>query len=200
MSDSDGSPQRYNRHHRRSRSRSPVAPGCVGETPVKCDARQLPEAAVPVELLAKQPQAAPDDPEPPAPEPVPARKAAPAARAAAPAAPPRPAPPRMNQGAAAAALASHATAPGTLPARGQAPCVPRRPRRGPPGLQRKAQSVPSTAPTPSPATPRPAPKPYPPKAAFPEGRLRPVRPQTPKRTPPGITLPQLQRRVFQEGR
>ena len=43
------------------------------------------------------------------------------------------------------------------------------------------------------------PKPYPPKAAFPEGRPRPVRPSTPKRTPMGITLRQLQRRVVQAG-
>ena len=48
------------------------------------------------------------------------------------------------------------------------------------------------------------PKPYPAKAAFPEGRPRPVRPPAPKRTPQGITLPQLQRQrdargVIQEG-
>ena len=48
------------------------------------------------------------------------------------------------------------------------------------------------------------PKPYQPKAPFPKGRLRPVCPPAPRRTPPGITLPQLQRqrdggRVIQEG-
>ena len=38
-------------------------------------------------------------------------------------------------------------------------------------------------------------KPYAPKGDFPEGRPLPVRPPTPKRTPMGITLPQLPRRV-----
>ena len=33
MSDSDGSPPRDDRLHRRSHSRSPVSPGCEGETP-----------------------------------------------------------------------------------------------------------------------------------------------------------------------
>ena len=47
------------------------------------------------------------------------------------------------------------------------------------------------------------PKPFPPKP-FPPGRRRHVRPPAPKRSPPGITLPQLQRqrnarRVIQEG-
>ena len=42
MSDSDGSPQRDNRHHRKSRSRSPVCPGCAGD----------PEALVPEQLPA----------------------------------------------------------------------------------------------------------------------------------------------------
>ena len=33
MADSDGSPQRDDLHHRRSRSRSPVSPEWTGETP-----------------------------------------------------------------------------------------------------------------------------------------------------------------------
>ena len=66
MSDSDGSPQRDYRHHRRSHSRSPVSPGCAGETLAEREERRLAEAAVPVEPPAMQPQAAPDDPEPPA--------------------------------------------------------------------------------------------------------------------------------------
>ena len=48
------------------------------------------------------------------------------------------------------------------------------------------------------------PKPFPPKP-FPPGRERHVRPPAPERSPPGVTLPQLQRqrdarRVIQEGR
>ena len=46
MADSDGSPQRDNRHHRRSRSRSPVSPECTGETPAEREERRLAEAAV----------------------------------------------------------------------------------------------------------------------------------------------------------
>ena len=47
-------------------------------------------------------------------------------------------------------------------------------------------------------------KPFPPKP-FPPGRTRHVRPPAPERSPPGATLPQLQRqqdarRVIQEGR
>ena len=48
MSDSDGSPQQEGCHQRRSRSRSPISPGCAGETPAECEERQLAEAAVPV--------------------------------------------------------------------------------------------------------------------------------------------------------
>ena len=72
MSDSDGSPQRDNRHHRQSCSRSRVSPGCPGETPVEREERQLAEAAILVRAPAQQPQAAPCSPELPAPEPVPA--------------------------------------------------------------------------------------------------------------------------------
>ena len=72
MPDSDGSPQRDDCHHRRFRSRSPVSPGCAGETPAGREERQLAEAAVPVGPPAEQPQGAPNDPEPPVQEPVPA--------------------------------------------------------------------------------------------------------------------------------
>ena len=46
MADSDGSPQRDDRHHRRSRSRSPVSPEWTGETPPEREERGLAEAAV----------------------------------------------------------------------------------------------------------------------------------------------------------
>ena len=58
MSDSDGSPQRDDRHHRRSRSRSPVSPGCAGETLAEREERRLAEVAVPVGPPAGQPRAA----------------------------------------------------------------------------------------------------------------------------------------------
>ena len=61
MSDSDGSPQRDDRHHRRSRSRSPVSPEGAGETPAEREERWLAEAAVPVGPLAGQPRAASAD-------------------------------------------------------------------------------------------------------------------------------------------
>ena len=41
MADSDGSPQRDDRHHRRSRSRSPVSLEWTGETPVEREERRL---------------------------------------------------------------------------------------------------------------------------------------------------------------
>ena len=77
MADSDGSPQRDDRHHRRSRSRSPVSLEWTGETPAEREERRLAEAAVLVGPL------------PPAQEPEPAEVTAPAAQAASPAAPPR---------------------------------------------------------------------------------------------------------------
>ena len=48
------------------------------------------------------------------------------------------------------------------------------------------------------------PMPFPPKATFPTGRTRHVRPPAPERSPPGVTLPQLRRqqdarRVIREG-
>ena len=60
MADSDGSPQRDNRHHRRSRSSSPVSPEWMGETPAEREERRLTEAAV----LVRPPPPAPE-PEPP---------------------------------------------------------------------------------------------------------------------------------------
>ena len=88
MFDSNGSPQRDNRHHRRSRSRSPVSPGCARETLAEREERRVAEAAVPVWPPAEQPCAAPADPEPSAKEPVPTEETTPAAQAANPAAPP----------------------------------------------------------------------------------------------------------------
>ena len=61
MSKSDGSPQRDDRHHRRSRSRSPVSPGYAGETLAEREERRLAEAAVPVGPPAGQPRAASAD-------------------------------------------------------------------------------------------------------------------------------------------
>ena len=55
MSDPDGSNQRDDRHHRRSRSRSPVSPEWAGETPAEREERRLAEGAVPVGPPAGQP-------------------------------------------------------------------------------------------------------------------------------------------------
>ena len=76
MADSNGSPNRDDRHHRRSRSRSPVSPEWTGETPTEREERRLAEAAVLVGLP------------PPTQEPEPAEVTAPAAQAAS--LPPRP--------------------------------------------------------------------------------------------------------------
>ena len=62
MSDFDGSPQRDDRHHRRSGSRSPFSPGCAGETLAEREERRLAEAAVPVSPSAGQARAASVDP------------------------------------------------------------------------------------------------------------------------------------------
>ena len=64
MSESDGSPERVDRHHRRSRSRYPVSPECAGETPAEREKRRLAEAAVPIEPPAGQPGAASADTRP----------------------------------------------------------------------------------------------------------------------------------------
>ena len=124
MSDSDGSPPRDDRLHCRSRTRSPVSPGCTKETPAERQGPRLAEAAVPVGLPAGQPEA-PSHPAPPAPERLPAGEAASAAQAAAPEAPPadgaQDAPPKRPHGTAAATQAGHAAALATLSARGTGP-------------------------------------------------------------------------------
>ena len=89
MSDSDRSPQRDDRHHRQSRSRSPVFPEWARETPAQREERRIAEAAVPVGPPAGQPRAASADTGLAAQEPEPAEVTAPAAQAASPAAPPR---------------------------------------------------------------------------------------------------------------
>ena len=124
MSDSDGSPQQNDRHHRRSRSRSPVSLEAAGETPAEREERWLAEAAVPVGPPAGQPRAASAHTGPSTQEPEQAELTAPAAQTASPAAPPREGAPDAR-GAETAARASHAAAPtanpGTPPTRGVAP-------------------------------------------------------------------------------
>ena len=109
MADSDRSPQRDDRHHRRSRSRSPASPEWTGETLAEREERRLAEAAV----LVGPPQ--------PAREPEPAEMTASVAQAASPAAPPRERAPDAQE-AETAASARHAAAPtaapGTPPTRG----------------------------------------------------------------------------------
>ena len=85
MADSDGSP----RHHRQSRSCSPVSPEWTGETPAEREERRLAEAAVLVGPPAGQPRAASADTGPSTQEPEPAQVSAPAAQAASPAALPQ---------------------------------------------------------------------------------------------------------------
>ena len=208
MSESDGSLQRDDLHHRPSRSRSPVSPGCAAETPGEREERRLAEVAVPVGPPPGQPPAAPSDPEPPAQRPVPARAAAPAAQAVAAAALPAGGAPDAlpdwplwaaasapaDRNAALGRLLVHGTSPpraqGAWP--GQLPGPAAAATEGREGVRYRADTQYSHTHV------RP-PKPYPPKAAFPEGRPRPVRAPTPKRTPMGITPPQLQRRVVLAG-
>ena len=199
MSDSNGSPGQDDRHHRRSRSRTPVSPGYAGETSAEREERQLAEAAVTVWPPAEQPQADRSDPKPQVPDPMPAGKAAPAAQVAASAAPPPGGAPEAH-GAAAAAPVSHATAPrhvaGTADrpwaGPGRSPGTATATAEGREGAEYRAHTKPwHTQVSP--------PKPYPRKAAFTEGRPRPVRAPTPKRTLMGITPPQLKRCVVQAG-
>ena len=89
MSDSDGSPQGDDRHHRRSRSRSPVSLEWAGETAAEREERRLAEAAVPVRPPAGEPPAASADTGPSTQEPELAEVTAPVAQAASPAAPPQ---------------------------------------------------------------------------------------------------------------
>ena len=259
MADSDGSPQRDDRHRRRSRSRSPVSPEWTGETRAEREERGLAEVAVLVRPPAGQPRVASADTGQSTQEPEPAEVTAPAAQAAGPAAPPRKGAPDAR-GAETAAPASHAAAltaaPGTRPTRrvapAQEPGASPRAAAAAEGSVEGARGVATAAPlsratasaghAAAPSTPRkrgkdPAratgasaaaaaaaavgregvkyrahtkpihphtspPKPFPPKP-FPPGRTRHVRPPAPERSPPGVTLPQLQRqrdarRVIQE--
>ena len=75
-----------------------------------------------------------------------------------------------------------------------------RPRTGPgrlTGGRRSSSSGQGGRQVPRPPQPHPhprqPPKPFPPKAAFPAGRTRHVRPPAPERTLHGVTLPQLRR-------
>ena len=109
MPDSDGPPQQDDRHHGRSRSRSPVSPGCAGETEGAPGAQGA-ATAVPASRAAA-PSAAPSAP--------PARGEAPA-RA-----------PGAFSGATAAAEESRAVHKEPKPRSGEPRHRPGRPRRGP---------------------------------------------------------------------
>ena len=98
MSDFDGSPQRDDCHHRRSRSRSPVSLEWAGETPAEREERRLGGAAVPIGPPTGQPRAASANTRPSAQGPEPAGETAPAAQAASPASPHREGGPRRTGG------------------------------------------------------------------------------------------------------
>ena len=168
-------PPRDDRHHRPSRSRSPISPEWMRETPAEREERRLAEAAVLV------------GPPPPAQVPEPAEATAPAAQAASPAAPPREGAPDAQE-AENAAPESHATAPtaapGTPPTRGVAPAQepgasPELPQpqsragRVREGLQPRPRQA---APPPRPATPRPP-------ARRKSGGTTPHGPRAPRRRP-----------------
>ena len=144
MSDTDGSPRRDDRHHRWSRSRSPVSPGYAGETLAERKEQRLAEAAVTDGPPAGQPWAASADTGPSTQGPAPAQETNPAAQTASPAAPPREGTPGA-QGAETAAPASRAAAPtaapGALPAQGVALAQALAPRRGLPRPERGAGRV-----------------------------------------------------------
>ena len=61
MAESNSSPQQDDRHHRWSRSRSPVPLEWTGETPVEREERRLAEATVLIRPPAGQPRAASAD-------------------------------------------------------------------------------------------------------------------------------------------
>ena len=182
MSDTDGSPQRDDRHYRWSRSRSPVSPGCTGETLAECEERRLAEAAVPVGQPAGPPWAASTDSGLSTRGPAPAEETAPAVQAASPAAPPREGAPGA-QGAETAAPTSRAAsptaAPGAPPARGGGPW--HRPRASPRGLPRRQRGAEQVhkepPPPPRPATPRPP-------ARHGRGGRTPRGPRAPRPEPP----------------
>ena len=72
--------ERDDRHHRWSRSGSPVSPGCAGETRAEREERRLAEAAVPVGPPARQPRASCADTGLSTQGPAPAEETAPAAQ------------------------------------------------------------------------------------------------------------------------
>ena len=127
MSDSDGSPQRDDRHNRQFRSCSPLSPAFAGGVLAKREEQRLAGAAVPVGPPAGQPRAAPADPQPSTQGPTLTEETAPAAQAANPAAPPAEGAPGAEGAGTAApagqatAQTDHAMAPGTPPAQGLAP-------------------------------------------------------------------------------
>ena len=92
------------------------------------------------------------------------------------------------------ALAGHAAAPGTPRARGtdHARASGASPGAAAAAAIRREGANYRTHTNPSHTHTSP-PKPYPPKAAFPTGQTRHVRPPAPERSPPGVTLPQLRR-------
>ena len=153
-----------------------VSPGCVGESLAEHEERQLAEAGVLVGPPAGQPQAAPSDPGPPAQDPVPAWEAVPAAQAAASAAPP-PEEAADAKGAATAAPAGRAAAPSTPPARQTGPMRAPSASLGAATAAAVGREVAKYRAHTKPSHTHRSPlKLYRPKAAFPEGRLWPVRP------------------------
>ena len=251
MSDSDGSPQRVDRDHLRSSSRSPVSPEGAGETPAEREERWLAEAAVLVGPLAGQPRGAFADTGPSTQEPELAKVTALAAQTASPRRPGsrdrRPSEPRRGPDRGPRHAADTGGSPGAGTRRIAEGCTSRRgerggctrgcnrglneprhpldrPRRCPQpaakagdrprtghrclaGGRRSSSSGEGGREVPRPRQPHPhpyqPPKPFPPKP-FPPGRTRHVRPPAPERSPPGVTLPQLQRqrdarRVIEEG-
>ena len=121
MSDCDAPPQQDNRHCRHSRSRSPVSPGCAGETPAEREERRR--------FLSGRRLSSPGRPSA-----TPNRWPPNQSRSGRPTTPPRPlprpprlwmrapdAPPDQPHGAATASQASHAAASGTVPARRTGP-------------------------------------------------------------------------------
>ena len=189
MSDSDGSPQRDDRHHRQSSSRSPVSPGCAGETPAEREERHLEDDRGtgwvagprshrrPPATTSRWPQTRCQQGRlPPPPTSL--------------LLPPRPREgPRMHKG----------PRPPLLPATPPPPAQSRHGGRAPRGALPETATAAAESresakyrahikPSQTHTVPRKA---NPPKAACPKGGPRPVSPPTPKRTPPGINLPQL---------
>ena len=189
MADSDSSLQRDDRHHRRSRSRSPVSPDWAGETPAEREERRLAEVAVLVGPSAGRPRAGSAHTGLLTQEPELAEVTAPTTPTASPAAPPREGAPDAR-GAETAAPASHAAAPiaspGTPPTQGGSSsagtgriaegCGSGRGEAGRAhaGLRPRPREA---APPSQPATPRPPARPE-------SGGRTPHGPQAPRRRPP----------------